>query len=420
MNPLDLIGKLLRERPLALSAAVLGALLLILSAAYFVWFRTPYGELFSHLRPMDAATIVAELEKKKIPYRLDAGGTVILVPKDKIDAVRLDVMSQDLPIKGMVGFELFNKSDMGLTEFAQKINYQRALQGELARTIMTLEAVDTARVHLSMPESSVFRDDRKPPKASVTLTSKPGRSLSVDMVRGVQRLVAAAVTDLDADHVVILDDQGRIVSPPPAPAAQAIAGSSLQAGIQQFYEARVKAAIERTYADSGVEIHVTAGRLANADPADGASGNDAAFEGWTPSTRRFRLVVDINLAASISSTQLGDIRAVVDEAINFDPSLGDVITIEVAPSEASAPRSSPATAIEAGTSARPMPHAAHPKDATGMVIAALMAVVGAVSALGAWLLARHVANRPMSPVQRARYAQRLSRLIDEEGGHAPV
>src|SRR3954454_16858263 len=146
--------KILKDAPPGrqLAAVAFGAVLLcaLLAAFWLLFLRTDYGVLFSRLREPDAATIVAELDKRKIPYRLEQGGTTILVPADRVDNTRLAVMGEDLPLKGQVGFELFNKSDMGLTDFAQKINYQRALQGELARTIMTVESVDSARVHLSI------------------------------------------------------------------------------------------------------------------------------------------------------------------------------------------------------------------------------------------------------------------------------
>src|SRR5579872_7380692 len=159
------------------------------AATYFLFLRSPYSTLFTNLRTSDAATIVADLDKNKVPYRLQDSGSTILVPSNIVDATRLNIMSEDLPIKGTVGFELFNKSDMGLTEFAQKINYQRALQGELARTIMAMDSVDEARVHLALAEPTVFRDDQKPPKAAVTIISRPGRRLTDSTIRGIQRLV---------------------------------------------------------------------------------------------------------------------------------------------------------------------------------------------------------------------------------------
>jgi flagellar M-ring protein FliF len=218
--------------------AILGG---ALGAAWYAWLRTPYQPLFSALRPSDAATIVAELDRQKIPYRLDDGGASISVPADRADAIRLNVMTQDLPLKGTVGFELFNKSDLGLTDFVQRINYQRALQGELERTIMKLDGVDTARVHLALGEETIFRDDRVPPKASVSIRMKAGALLSDSAVQGIQKLVSAAVPKLEAANVVILDEKGQLLGGKGAGASIAAATApSLHAkgDSDQSYEGR--------------------------------------------------------------------------------------------------------------------------------------------------------------------------------------
>src|SRR5262245_47173076 len=128
--------------PLVVAGVVLIAA--VLAGGYFAWFHPRNAVLFKDLRPMDAATIVAELDKRKVAYELRDGGQTILVSEKIVDSTRLAIMSQELPLKGVVGFELFNKSDMGLTEFAQQINYRRALQGEIARTIMALDTVESA------------------------------------------------------------------------------------------------------------------------------------------------------------------------------------------------------------------------------------------------------------------------------------
>lgn len=195
------------------AVAVTVICLLLLSVWYFV-LRVPYSVLFRELRPSDAASIVSDLDRKKIPYRLADGGATVLVPADIADRTRLSVTTEDVPLKGTTGFELFDKSDMGLTDFAQKINYQRALQGELERTIQTLDGVDSVRVHLSLGEDRIFRDDQVPPKASVTVRMQKGSTLSIGTAQGIQHLVAAAVPNLDAANVVILDERGRIVVSP--------------------------------------------------------------------------------------------------------------------------------------------------------------------------------------------------------------
>ena len=138
---------------------MLGVLLII--AAFVTlgtWLlRTDYQVLFADLAPQDASTMVSELEKLKTPYRLSNGGNTILVPADIVHKTRLKLVGKDLPLRGAVGFELFNDSEVGMTEFAQKVNYQRALQGELTRTILAIEDVLSARVHLVLSEQGLFK-----------------------------------------------------------------------------------------------------------------------------------------------------------------------------------------------------------------------------------------------------------------------
>lgn len=191
------------------------ALLLVLFfwATYSVMAPT-YQVVFRNLRPQDAATITAELDKQKIKYRLDAGGASVLVPESQVHAARIKVLGKDLPLSGTVGFELFNNADLGLTEFAQKVNYQRALQGELARTIMSLEVVDSARVHLTLPDSGYLRRAGSKPKASVAIALKAAGGLDKATTRSIQRLVAAAVPDLEIADVAVVNQslQGTTAS----------------------------------------------------------------------------------------------------------------------------------------------------------------------------------------------------------------
>ena len=211
------------------------------------------------MRPQDAATIVAELERQKFDYRLTDGGATVLVPAAQVHAARLKVMSQDLPLKGAVGFELFNNADLGLTEFAQKVNFQRALQGELARTIMSLAEIDSARVHLSLPESGLFRRNGAKPRASVALTTKAGQELPPDSVRGIQRLVAAAVPELEAHEVTIINPRG-------APMATAATGGDvvtdrrleLKIELERYYARKLLQQIEPIVGPGNASISVDA------------------------------------------------------------------------------------------------------------------------------------------------------------------
>jgi flagellar M-ring protein FliF len=175
-------------------------------AAFFVrMMATPqYKPLMSGLEPADAQAITAELAAKKIPYLVGPDGTSISVPADQVDAARLEVASHDAPHSGRIGYEIFDKVSWGQTEFDEKVNYQRALEGELERTIQTMSNVKSARVHLVMATDSVFMDRERGAKASVTLRLKSG-SLSRAEISEISRLVAGAVDELKPTDVVIID-----------------------------------------------------------------------------------------------------------------------------------------------------------------------------------------------------------------------
>ena len=130
-----------RQLPVRLIAIVFALVFGVLALGYFLFLRPGYVPVFSNLRPAEASAVAAQLDAKSIAYRLGDNGTTIAVPSDQADQARLLIAGSDVALKGGVGFELFNKSDMGLTDFAQKINYQRALQGELARTIMMMDGI---------------------------------------------------------------------------------------------------------------------------------------------------------------------------------------------------------------------------------------------------------------------------------------
>lgn len=181
---------------------------LVMAALASLLLRTDYQVLFADLAPQDSAAMVAELEKLKVPFEIGDGGTSLLVPKEDVYKTRIKLMGKELPLHGAVGFELFNNSDFGMTEFAQKINYQRALQGEITRTILSLSEIRDARVHLVLPEQGLFKQSKDKAKASITLLLKTGQALSPVQVTGIQRLVAAAVAGMSTEDVTIVDQQG--------------------------------------------------------------------------------------------------------------------------------------------------------------------------------------------------------------------
>lgn len=171
-----------------------------------------YQVLFADLDPRDAAAIVDELKRMKVRYRLADNGSKILVEENVVHETRLRLMGRGVPLSGGVGFEIFDNKDVGMTEYTQKINYQRALQGELARTISSINEVRQARVHLVIAESSLFKRQKVKPKASVSLVMKPGTQLANEQISGIQRLVAASVPGLEPGAVTIVDQAGVMLS----------------------------------------------------------------------------------------------------------------------------------------------------------------------------------------------------------------
>jgi len=186
--------------------------LLAFAALITVANRVDYRPLFSNLNAEDAGEITKKLKEQKVPYQISNDGKAILVPSDKVYDLRLSLASDGLPQGGGVGFEIFDRKNFGMTEFVQKLNYQRALQGELSRTISQIAGVESARVHLAIPEKSLFKDNEKPTTASVVLKMKGGRTLRDSEVQGIVHLVASSVEGMDPDHVTVLDSRGISLS----------------------------------------------------------------------------------------------------------------------------------------------------------------------------------------------------------------
>jgi flagellar M-ring protein FliF len=197
-----------------------GLLCVISVVVMLSWAKTPdYATLFSNLSTDDAAAITASLDESKTPYELASGGTAIKVPSEIVYKTRLDLASAGLPQGGGVGFEIFDKTNFGMTDFLEQVNYQRALEGELGRTIDELSPVEQSRVHIVIPQDSLYTDQKKETTASVLLKLKPGQQLKDDQVRGISQLVSSSVEGLKPENLSIIDSNGRVLS-------DAVAGSS--------------------------------------------------------------------------------------------------------------------------------------------------------------------------------------------------
>jgi flagellar M-ring protein FliF len=220
---------------------VAGVLLLLLfTIAALWWAMTPrYQLLFGNLREADAAEIAESLTEWKVPYDYSEDGSGIRVPAERVYDTRMKLVSAGVPSGGHVGFELFNDSDFGATEFAQRVNYQRALQGEIERTIAALPGVEMARVHLTIRRPGLFLGEQEASKASVALTLTPGTQLDARQVGGIRNLVASAVDGLSPESVVVLGPSGALLAGAGGDDTVVAQGER-----QLSYEGRIKERIE--------------------------------------------------------------------------------------------------------------------------------------------------------------------------------
>ncbi len=176
--------------------------------------RSKYEILYSHLSQKDAADVTTELKKNNVPYRLESkdDSVIVLVPSEKVYDSRLTLAGEGLPKGNGVGYEIFDQTKWGTTDFTQKVNYKRALEGELQRTIESLQQIDAARVNIVIPEPELFTEQEKPTTASVVLQLKPDSELKKEQVRGIVHLVAASVEGLKPENVNVIDGNGNILS----------------------------------------------------------------------------------------------------------------------------------------------------------------------------------------------------------------
>ena len=194
---------------LAGSAALVMVMMWLL---VFFMNRVEYQTLYADLDPQEAQGIVQKVQELKVPYQLSEDGRTIKVASDKLSEIRIQLASQGLPESGRVGFEIFDRTNFGLTNFQEQVNYQRALEGELARSIMTLSEIEAARVHLVLAKESLFQTSDDQTKASVILKLKNGRNLSASAAQGIINVVASSVKGLSPEKVVLIDYRGKVLS----------------------------------------------------------------------------------------------------------------------------------------------------------------------------------------------------------------
>ncbi|SDI04362.1 flagellar M-ring protein FliF [Propionivibrio dicarboxylicus] len=205
------LARLTTQQKIALAIAVAATVALLVASSTWIK-QADYRVLFSNISERDGGSIIAALEQMNTPYRFNDTGTAILVPGSKVHEIRLRLASQGLPKGGGVGFELMENQKFGTSQFAEQVNYQRGLEGELARTIQSIGAVQAARVHLAIPKPTVFVREEQRPSASVMLNLYPGRTLDPSQIAGIQNLVSASVPNLAATSVTLIDQSGAMLS----------------------------------------------------------------------------------------------------------------------------------------------------------------------------------------------------------------
>ncbi|MGZ3182502.1 MAG: flagellar basal-body MS-ring/collar protein FliF [Telluria sp.] len=442
---------------------LLGALVIVGATLALGGFllHTDYQVLFADLAQQDAATITAELDKMKQPYRLAADGNTILVPADQVLKTRLKLVGKELPLRGAVGLELFNSSEVGMTEFAQKVNFQRALQGELTRTILAIEEVQAVRVHLVLAEQGLFRKAEKKAKASIELATRPGRTLDAAQIQGIARLVSAAVPDIRPDDVTIVDQHGVALTRRAADGEDGLGADGLddKRSLEAYLQKKVDDVLGRTFGPgqaiasvdvalghehskvttesvlgagdgaAGIKVRErTSSRdgQAEPDPAHAAPGGLSTHEADYQVGRRVEQVVSgaggisrINVAVVVrgqhDQEQLDRLKEVVALAAGINHARGDAVAVYAMDQMANAQvlpvlPAPPAAADPAPAPVGPAPARATPDASRGLLVAAVLAGL-ALLALAAALLARSRARRarPLTHEER--------RLVLEQVNH---
>jgi flagellar M-ring protein FliF len=257
-QPLTLLEQLRANPRLPLAIGVSAAVAVI--AALWLWSRAPdYGVLYSNLSDRDGGAIIASLQQMNIPYKFTDGGSALLVQANKVPEARLKLAAQGLPKGGTVGFELMDNQKFGTSQFAEQVNYQRALEGELARSINSISAVESARVHLALPKPSLFVRDQKKPSASVVLSLHRGRSIDEGQVSALVHLISSSVPELSAKSITVVDQAGNLLSAANA-GARGLDVSQLKYAqeIEQAYIRRIEAILQPIVGNANVRAQVTA------------------------------------------------------------------------------------------------------------------------------------------------------------------
>lgn len=313
------------------------AAIVALMAGVWFWGQQPeYRVLFANYADRDGGAIVASLQQLNVPYKIADGGGAILVPSPQVHDLRLKLAAQGLPRGGNIGFELMENQKLGISQFLEQVNFQRALEGELARTIQALATVQNARVHLALPKASVFLRDQQKPTASVLLNLQPGRSLEPQQVSAIVHLVASSVPELPVANVTIVDQNGNLLSDSKKPAsgnpldpAQLKYVSELQHSISQ----RIESILIPIVGASNVRAEVSA-------DVDFSTSEQAA-ESYRPNPAPDSAAIRSQHSSESQNTGAGNASGVPGALSNQPPQPGSAPLTDAA--AAAAPAGSPSS-----------------------------------------------------------------------------
>ena len=257
---LGIFNKLSMQQRLMI-AGIAVVTFVLLGFIFFIFNEPTYSTLYSNLSQEDASQVVNYLSAEKVPYKIIGNGTTITVPKDKIYKVRLDLASKGVPTSGVVGYEIFDHNTMGMSEFMQKINYKRALEGELSRTITEQDGIKSARVHIVIPTKSIFKDEEKKPTASVVLKLTSRNTPSKSSITAIENLVAGSVEGLTPENVTIVDTRGQMLSKPVDQDPLASSGSKqyeVKTNIEKYLTQKAQRILNKIvgYGNSDIQVNV--------------------------------------------------------------------------------------------------------------------------------------------------------------------
>jgi flagellar M-ring protein FliF len=310
-NWLQRLSTLDRAQRMRLGVGV--ALLVAAAIAAIVLGRQPdYRVLFANLSDKDGGAIVAQLSQMNVPYKHADGGGAILIPSDRVHDVRLRLATQGLPKGSVAGFELMESSKFGMTQFQERLNFQRGLEGELTRSIQALSSVQGARVHLALPNQNGFFREQQKPSASVLVSLHPGRILDRAQLAGIVHLVASSVPELAPSAVSVLDDTGKLLSQSPDNSAGAEANAQQLLYVQQLeqqYTRRIMEILEPVVGRDNVKAQVSA----EVDFTQTESTSEQFRPNQTPDSSAIRSQQVLESSGSANKTATGVPGAVANQ-----------------------------------------------------------------------------------------------------------